>query len=78
METSIERVLSDLQRRWTWNADLMDCRECGRSIHVSRIDETPAHRAGCSFNDGLNPWEVIATGIARATAPTPEREDEDA
>jgi hypothetical protein len=68
METqTMERVLTDLQRRWAWNADVMDCRECGRSIHVSRTDETPAHRHGCSIDDGLNPWEVLATTIARAT-----------
>lgn len=45
-------------KRWTWNADLMTCRECKRSLHVTRRNEGLVHASGCS-NINLRPWNIF-------------------
>jgi hypothetical protein len=58
--------LNDIARSFLVDGDLMRCRACDRSIHVSHTAPL-RHRAGCC-NRAIdwNPWTALAEAIAVA------------
>lgn len=58
------RCLNDLAHFWRWNGDLIECRGCGNSQHISLARHKFQHRSGCRDQAGhAHPWIVLHESI---------------
>lgn len=65
-------ALNRFSAGWKLNGDLIECRKCRRSQHVSWVHEDFKHRAGCRSEGKVcaDPWKtlgaLIVAGISQS------------
>lgn len=58
-------TMKELGRVWKWDADLMTCRGCNRSLIASRDGEPLAHYSLCMHYERKHPWRELREAVCQ-------------